>query len=667
MLNDALDDCINSKLAPCSPNNIPNSTDTNDAVVITYTAKDGWTTPAKCGWNCNIDYEKNENSCINTKLVPCDTNNNNPANSTDIIKNVTVTYTTADGWSAPAKCEWVCNKNYKKSGNSCIVACGDGIKDPDEDCDSGSSNANKEYDFNPTCNKNCKWNSYCGDGVVDNAKNKLSGERVNLYFDEGSGEYAIDSSGNGCNGSIYGASWVSGKHGLALSFNGTENSYVLTSCTPPTNNFTLMAWVKTSKEHEIDPQTDDSTDGTTGQKYIFEATHRNDDGGAGVSVGTNGVSVYEHGSGYMPALAVYNGSIGTDWVHITVVYSNRTPSIYINGNHVVTGLQSPKTTVFAPTKIGGGVYGYFEGQMDGVRIIDRAISSEEIKSAMSEACDDGSLNGTSGKCKTDCSGYDCVPATFTFEHTGAQQTWTAPAAGTYQIEVWGGQGHKSGSGVTAGGLGGYSKGTVNINSGETLYIFVGGGGSVTHLGGFNGGGNGGMGSTSNSNGGGGGGASDVRKGGSALTNRIIVAGGGGGGGGTRTKSNSPGSGGGGGGGYYGGGGGGSYTGNGGSGGTQSSGGSGGTSSLGAAGTNGTPGSGGVGGSNNSAGQGDTNHGGSGGNAGGTTGSIGVSGTDWSGGGGGGGGSGYIGGVIGGSMQNGINSGNGKVIITRICP
>ncbi|HOB70364.1 MAG TPA: hypothetical protein PKM18_01130, partial [bacterium] len=85
---------------------------------------------------------------------------------------------------------------------------------------------------------------------------------------------------------------------------------------------------------------------------------------------------------------------------------------------VVTGLVSAKSTVFAPTKIGGGSYGYFNGAIDGVKIIERAVTAEEIKSAMSEACDDGVLNGTSGKCKTDCSGYECVPGTYTFEYTG---------------------------------------------------------------------------------------------------------------------------------------------------------------------------------------------------------------------------------------------------------
>ena len=150
VLNDTSDGCINSKLVPCSPNNITNATDATDAVIITYTTAGNWTTPAKCAWNCNTDYEQSGNSCINSKLVPCDTNNSNPANSTDVAANVTVAYTTLGGWSAPAKCDWTCNQYYKKSGLVCIVACGDGTLDSGEACDNGTGNANVEYSFSPT-------------------------------------------------------------------------------------------------------------------------------------------------------------------------------------------------------------------------------------------------------------------------------------------------------------------------------------------------------------------------------------------------------------------------------------------------------------------------------------------------------------------------------------
>jgi hypothetical protein len=42
-------------------------------------------------------------------------------------------------------------------------------------------------------------------------------------FDEGSGNIAYDSSGNGNHGTIYGAKWTSGKFGQALSFDGVDD------------------------------------------------------------------------------------------------------------------------------------------------------------------------------------------------------------------------------------------------------------------------------------------------------------------------------------------------------------------------------------------------------------------------------------------------------------
>ena len=41
-------------------------------------------------------------------------------------------------------------------------------------------------------------------------------------FDEGSGTVAGDSSGNGNTGTIYGATWVTGIYGKALSFDGMQ-------------------------------------------------------------------------------------------------------------------------------------------------------------------------------------------------------------------------------------------------------------------------------------------------------------------------------------------------------------------------------------------------------------------------------------------------------------
>lgn len=223
-------------------------------------------------------------------------------------------------------------------------------------------------------------------------------------------------------------------------------------------------------------------------------------------------------------------------------------------------------------------------------------------------------------------------------------SYTLQAGYVYLFEVWGAQGGNS------GGLGGYSKGYYQGTG--TAYIYVGGQGGAygtNAAGGSNGGGNG-----ASSAGSGGGGASDIRIGGTALSNRVIVAGGGGGAGS----------------GASGGAGGGETGGNGT--GNQTSQGYGATQSAGGSSPKGNAGSLGKGGNGGSYGFASGGGGGYYGGGGGQSWSgMGVS--------GGGGGSGYVGGVkwqtgtangsavsisSTGMMQSGVQSGNGKVRITR---
>ncbi len=134
----------------------------------------------------------------------------------------------------------------------------------------------------------------------------------------------------------------------------------------------------------------------------------------------------------------------------------------------------------------------------------------------------------------------------TFEYNGTDgsdgsvQTFTAPATGDYTLEAWGGQGgngYISASSTLAGAYGGYSKGTVSLNAGDILYIYVGGKGkdgdstTTAKTGGYNGGGNG----SGNGKGGAGGGSTHIATTegllstlSSSTTNILLVAGGGGG-------------------------------------------------------------------------------------------------------------------------------------------
>jgi Glycine rich protein/Secretion system C-terminal sorting domain/Ig-like domain CHU_C associated len=265
--------------------------------------------------------------------------------------------------------------------------------------------------------------------------------------------------------------------------------------------------------------------------------------------------------------------------------------------------------------------------------------------------------------------------TQTFSFTGAVQFFVVPAGvDSVTIETWGAQGNSNAFGVL-GGQGGYATGKLDVNAGDTLWIYVGGGGTTTTVGGYNGGGTGGNVGNPTSFGGGGGGASDVRYLTTGLGARVIVGAGGGGAAGNRVNTLGRGTGGGGGAGFYGGGGGAAWpsastvvpTG-----GTQSAGGIGGTSTYTSAPNNnggaGGLGFGGTGGHEVTSNQGGSQNGAGGAMGGGLTGSNGTYAGNFSGQ-SGAGGSSYFGTLTNGSTTAGIRSGNGQVRLTYTpsCP
>ncbi|MHC4727787.1 MAG: LamG domain-containing protein [Planctomycetota bacterium] len=200
-------------------------------------------------------------------------------------------------------------------------------------------------------------------------------------FEEASGTLYDQSVNHNDSTSVQGVLYQqTGQKGYALGFDGIDDSIIVGTNERPTDTFSFGGWFKTSSTHEIDPETTSGTGGVNSQRYAFDPQHGGEsNGGAGLSLGTNGILVYEHGSNYMPATAVYAADIGNDWNHIMIVYDNKQPTIYLNGSAVRTGLVSPREVINAPIHFGGMAYGYFEGLMDEIRIYNRALSATEVE------------------------------------------------------------------------------------------------------------------------------------------------------------------------------------------------------------------------------------------------------------------------------------------------
>jgi glucose/arabinose dehydrogenase/chitodextrinase len=193
-------------------------------------------------------------------------------------------------------------------------------------------------------------------------------------FDTGSGSSVSDVSGNGNTGAITSATWVAGKYGGALSFNGTDARVRVPASTSMdvTSALTLMAWIR--------PTANQSGWRTIIQRepdfYMLNASNSNGPllpAGGGT---TGGVFQWIGGPTASPVDA---------WTHVALTYDGSALRLYVNGVQVAT---APAVGIIASTTnplwIGGNnPFGeYFQGLIDDARIYDRALSTTEIQAAM---------------------------------------------------------------------------------------------------------------------------------------------------------------------------------------------------------------------------------------------------------------------------------------------
>lgn len=165
--------------------------------------------------------------------------------------------------------------------------------------------------------------------------------------------------------------------------------------------------------------------------------------GAGVSVGTNGINICEHGNGYLTNLLAYNAAISdTTFTHVTVVYNNKQPSLYLNGYLVATGLTSTRPNVYPSIgSDGNGGYGPYIGQLDNIRIWGGALNAAEVISVMEKA--DATVAGKTliarytfnGGSRLDDKGAPAQPAWTSTTSTPMQTHYTYTWSGTGAVPV----------------------------------------------------------------------------------------------------------------------------------------------------------------------------------------------------------------------------------------
>ncbi len=199
-----------------------------------------------------------------------------------------------------------------------------------------------------------------------------------------------------------GTGFMTGEVGQAFSFNGVTNQVNVGAIYPAlTNTFTMLLWASPTAALTATPQANSGVTGLTGQRYaIFPRQGTSSYGanhtGAGISIGTNGVSVFEQAANELYSPLVYSGAI-TGWTHIAVVYQGGQPQLYVNGVLKVTGVKSV-FNVHASADM-GGPYGFYSGGVDEFGVYNRALSATEIQSVYNAGsqgmCKHGQITGVS--------------------------------------------------------------------------------------------------------------------------------------------------------------------------------------------------------------------------------------------------------------------------------
>ncbi len=187
------------------------------------------------------------------------------------------------------------------------------------------------------------------------------------HFDEGSGNILKDSSGNGNDGTIYGANFMEGKFGTALNFDGIDD------------------YVEVPNSNSLNPQA------ITIEAWILPRSYGSNSGNIVSKASNSGYRVRTNSDGILAWIDRDNiNTLGSKmvitlnvWSQVVVTGDASGLAIYINGvrdakNSKAYGhSETPNDLIIGSCLDFGGEF--FNGSIDEVRIYNRALGAEEIK------------------------------------------------------------------------------------------------------------------------------------------------------------------------------------------------------------------------------------------------------------------------------------------------
>lgn len=201
---------------------------------------------------------------------------------------------------------------------------------------------------------------------------------------------ANDSSGNGNNGTVNGATLTTDRFGnpnSAYSFNGTSNYIVVpdNNTLDITNHFTLSAWINIA---------DYSVETTNDPVSTIFGKPRQSGWATGYALDAFSNPVHKSDASFLGSIGLTEKSVTplNQWVHILCTYDSISLKFYINGildtayktNFSLPNYSTPLYigTQFIPTSTTWNRF--FKGVADDIRIYNRALDSTEVSSIYHE-------------------------------------------------------------------------------------------------------------------------------------------------------------------------------------------------------------------------------------------------------------------------------------------
>jgi hypothetical protein len=257
-------------------------------------------------------------------------------------------------------------------------------------------------------------------------------------FDESGGTTAADASGNGNSATVHGGTWAAGKHGNALTLNGTSNyaeAQNSASLDIGGSGLTLAFWLKVTS-------TSSGLDYAVVAKPWYGTTMASPTYQYGVEYSNSGNKTLDfsfgdpngarHGPFRMtPATGV--------WTHAAFTFDGNAVKGYLDGVQVLStadsGIIQPRGNSLR-VGVDGQYKQFFKGSLDDLRIYGRALTQAEIQSLMQAAVGHGPGAVLGSALTLDKGPSATLNLTWTASCTGAADHYeiyegTLPLAGTY--------------------------------------------------------------------------------------------------------------------------------------------------------------------------------------------------------------------------------------------